>query len=100
MVGIAGARVGGEAHAYAGGSGGSQDAALDRRPRAWVGRLQEEAAAAVERVERQREREVVAPVQAGDAANERRRSHVVGLPGVGPLLGAGGHQPDVAAGAK
>ena len=42
------------------------------------------------------QRQVAGPARA-DAADQRARAEVVGLPGVDPLLGAGGDEPDVAA---
>ena len=59
-------------------------------------RAQLEARAAPDLVEGEREADVAQPVGRGQAPDQRCGAEVVGLLGVGPLLGAGRDEPDVA----
>ena len=64
------------------------------------GRVQVEARPAPDLVERERHADVLEAVRALQPRDERARPEVVRPPGVGPLLGAGRHQPHVARGLR
>ena len=77
-------------------SGRFEDRRLHVRARSRHRRAQLEARAATDLVEGEGEADVGEAVRAPEAVDEGARAEVVGLPGVGPLLGAGRHEPRVA----
>jgi hypothetical protein len=100
MVGVAGPGVFQPAHVDARAARGIEDPCLDGRARTGGGRAQLEARAAADLVERQGERDVLEPSGAAQAPDERGRAEVIRLARVGPLLGAGRDEPDVAGGRR
>ena len=97
VVGVPRAGVGDPPDAQPGAARRREDAPLDP---ADGGRAQPHRAAAADLVERERPAQVARAALGAHVPDERRGAQVVGLPGEEALLGAGGHQPRVAAAAR
>jgi hypothetical protein len=76
--------------------GGGEQRALDGTARSGHGRAQPERSVAADLVERERPVEASPAAAGAHPAGERQGAEVVRRARVDPLLGAGGHEPDVA----